>query len=51
MPKIRRCKGCTRLFTPADRKQWYHSLRCGNAARQRRRQAKIQKALKLMGKG
>ena len=48
MSKIRRCKGCTRLFQPADRKQRYHSLRCGNRARQRKRQAKIRKAL---GKG
>lgn len=48
---IRRCKGCTRLFEPKDRKQRYHSLRCGNAARQRKRQARLIAALKLMGGG
>lgn len=48
---IRRCKGCKRLFAPLTRGQVYHSLRCGNAARQRRRYERAKKALARMEHG
>ena len=50
MPRIRHCKGCTRLFEPKLDSQRYHNLRCSNRARQRRKHAKA-KIRKALGKG
>lgn len=41
--RIKRCPICKRLFEPETAWQKYDQLRCGNTARQRRKNAKAKK--------
>jgi hypothetical protein len=44
----RKCDECGKLFTPERYWQRYHSVRCGNRARARKRAGEIKRALEML---